>query len=132
VSAAKPEVVCLCGSTRFPQAFDLVNMHLSLMGKIVISVGMCGHADRPEGARFLTSDGDESTPEKQGLDQLHFRKIDLADSIFVVNPGGYIGSSTAREIAYAVGKGKPVRFLFPDDDEWGEQAAALALLERGS
>lgn len=110
----RPKVVCLCGSTRFPQAFELVNMHESLCGHIVISVGMCGHADRPTGARFLTSDGDESSPEKQALDQLHFRKIDLADEIVVINVGGYVGASTRREIAYAEKHGKAVRWLFPD------------------
>lgn len=127
-----PAVVCLCGSTRWPQAFELANMHLSLRGKIVISVGMHGHADQPTGARFLTSDGDESTPEKQGLDKLHFRKIDLADEIYVVNVGGYVGSSTRREIAYARSQSKAVRFMFPDaapDDEF-EKARPAALTAR--
>lgn len=103
-------------------------MHLSLQGKIVISVGMHGHADLPIGARFLTSDGDEATPEKQGLDQLHFRKIDLADEIFVINVGGYVGSSTKREIAYARTQGKAVRFMFPDAaplDEYDGHLAAF-------
>lgn len=109
----RPKVYTLCGSTRFPDAFALANMHLSMMGHIVISIGLAGHADEPRGARFLTSDGDESTPEKQGLDQLHFRKIDLSDAIFVVNPGGYVGSSTKREIAYAESRGIAVEWLFP-------------------
>lgn len=110
----RPIVTTLCGSTRFPDAFALANMHLSLQGRIVIGLGMLGHADEPRGARFLTSDGDESTPEKQGLDQLHFRKIDLSDGIYVVNVGGYVGSSTKREIAYATAQGKTVEWLFPD------------------
>src|SRR4051812_17125075 len=99
-------VTTLCGSTRFPDAFALANMHLSLQGRVVIPLGMLGHADEPRGARFLTSDGDEGTPEKQGLDALHFRKIDLSDGIFVVNVGGYVGSSTKREITYARARGK--------------------------
>jgi hypothetical protein len=106
-------VTTLCGSTRFPDAFALANLHLSLEGRIVISVGMLGHADEPRGARFLTSDGDETTPEKQGLDKLHFRKIDLSDGIYVVNVGGYVGSSTKREIAYAEEQGKTVEWMFP-------------------
>jgi hypothetical protein len=89
-------------------------MHLSLRGCIVIGLGMFGHADEPRGARFITSDGDENMPEKQGLDQLHFRKIDLSDGIYVCNVGGYIGSSTRREIAYAEQHGKTVEFMFPD------------------
>ncbi|MEH3055462.1 MAG: hypothetical protein PGN13_16195 [Patulibacter minatonensis] len=109
----RPIVTTLCGSTRFPEAFALANMHLSMQGRIVIGLGLMGHADEPRGARFLTSDGDESTPEKQGLDRLHFAKIDLSDGIFVVNPGGYVGSSTRREIAHAEATGKTVEWLFP-------------------
>lgn len=110
----KPTVTTLCGSTRFPDAFALANMHLSLLGRIVLSVGMLGHADQPQGSRFLCSDGDEAHPAKQGLDTLHFRKIDLSDGIYVVNPAGYIGSSTRREISYARKYGKTVEWMFPE------------------
>ena len=44
------------------------------------------------------------------------RKIDLADAIFVVDPGGYIGESTTREIEYARSAGKPVVRLSQIDD----------------
>lgn len=110
----KPMVVTLCGSTAFPTAFELANMHLSAMGHVVIGLGMMGHADQPSGARKLTADGDESTPVKQALDRLHFAKIDLSDAIYVVNVGGYVGSSTRREIAYARSMGKAVLWMFPD------------------
>lgn len=105
-------IYTLCGSSRFPEAFHLVNAHLSMQGHIVISLGLFGHADEPRGARFLTSDGDENTKEKAQLDQLHFRKIDISDAIFVINVGGYVGSSTKREIAYAWEKGKRIEWLF--------------------
>jgi hypothetical protein len=42
---------------------------------------------------------------------MHLRKIDLADEVFVVNVGGYIGTSTRREIEYAGKTGKVVRYL---------------------
>jgi hypothetical protein len=84
-----------------------------------------GHGDDPQGSRFLCADGDESTAGKQGLDQVHLRKIELADEVLVVNVGGYVGSSTLREIAHAVGLRKPVRFLFPDAIP--DDAAALFL-----
>ena len=106
--------ITLCGSTRFPDAFELANMHLSLMGHVVISVGMHGHTDQPRGAKFLTSDGDESTREKQALDRLHFQKIAQSDEIFVINVGGYVGSSTRREIEFARQHDKGVRWMFPD------------------
>jgi len=107
-------IYTLCGSTRFPDAFALANMHLSALGHVVIGLGMSGHTDEPRGARFLTSDGDETTPGKRGLDELHLRKIDLSDAIFVVNVAGYIGSSTRREIAHAWATGKAVVWMFPD------------------
>ena len=108
----RPIITTLCGSTRFPEAFALVNMHLTLLGRVVLNVGMLGHADQPQGSRFLCSDGDESTPEKKRLDELHFRKIDQSDGIFVINPGGYLGTSTMREIDYAMARGKTIEWLF--------------------
>lgn len=47
------------------------------------------------------------------LDMLHLRKIDLADRVLVINPGGHIGESTGKEIAYAGANGKPVSFADP-------------------
>lgn len=101
--AEKPKVVCLCGSTRFPGAWKTAHREESLAGRIVLSVGVMIQAgDSP-----IRHDG----PEKKLLDELHLRKIDLADEVLVLNVGGYIGKSTAREIAYAREHGKPVRFL---------------------
>lgn len=110
-------IITLCGSSRFPQAFELANMHLSLLGHVVIRLGMYGHADRPDGARFLTSDGDLNCDVKQQLDKLHKRKIDLADAIYVVNVGGYIGTSTAGEIGYAIAHDKTVMWMFDPETE---------------
>jgi hypothetical protein len=88
-----------------------VMMAETLAGRIVVPMGLYGHADFPTGAREATNDGDEATPVKQMLDRLHFAKIDLADEILVVNVGGYIGTSTKREVAYAKAHGKGVRWL---------------------
>ncbi|WP_201293988.1 hypothetical protein [Natronorubrum halalkaliphilum] len=86
-----PEVVCLCGSTRFKETYREANERLTMEGKIVLSCGVFGHAD---GVSF-------SEGEKQMLDALHKRKIDLADRIHVINVAGYIGDSTQSEIEYA-------------------------------
>lgn len=106
------KVIVLCGSSRFPAAFELANMHLSLQGHIVVGLACYGHADKPEGSKFLTSDAAVDDPTKKKLDELHFRKIDLADEICVINVGGYIGASTRNEIEYARKHGKRVRYLF--------------------
>lgn len=110
MNTEKPTVVCLCGSSRYPDAHFRVMMDETLAGRIVIPLGLYGHADFPPGAKHATSDGDESTAVKQMLDRLHFRKIDMSDEILVVNVGGYIGSSTQREITYAQAQGKRIRF----------------------
>jgi hypothetical protein len=87
-------------------------MHLTLMGHIVIGLGCNGHADYPQGAKFLTGDNNDSGEIKQNLNTIHFQKIDLADEIFVINVGGYIGESTRKEIIYAIKQGKTVNYMF--------------------
>jgi hypothetical protein len=77
---------------------------LSLAGNIVISVGLFGHS----GDNEVWDDG-----VKEMLDDMHKRKIDMADEIFVINVGGYIGSSTRSEIEYAKATGKSVEYLEP-------------------
>jgi hypothetical protein len=98
-----PTIVCLCGSTRFVEAWKAETRRLSLEGKIVLSVGVLIHA----GAEPIK----EGTSEKFLLDQLHKRKIDLADEVFVLNVGGYVGDSTRSEIEYAERTGTPVSYL---------------------
>jgi hypothetical protein len=107
----RPRIVCLCGSSRFRREHEQAAMAETLAGRIVVGMGLFGHDDHPAGARAITCDGDESTAVKQQLDWLHFRKIDLADEVLVLNVGGYIGSSTSREVCYAMAQGKGVRLL---------------------
>ena len=104
-------VVTLCGSTRFKEEFLTVQKRLTLKGKIVLSVGLFGHSGDEE-----VWDGmDEGTlgKTKAMLDDMHKRKIDMADSISVINVGGYIGESTRSEIEYAKEHGKGVEYLEP-------------------
>lgn len=104
---ARPKIVCLCGSTRFYEAFQWANYRETMLGNIVLSVGFYPHSQRQ-------AHGEEvgcTEEQKIALDELHLRKIDLADEMLVLNVGGYYGDSTAREIQYAHDHGKPVRFL---------------------
>jgi nucleoside 2-deoxyribosyltransferase len=103
-----PTVVCLCGSTRFYDAFQQANYDLTMRGQIVLSVGFYPHAKAEHG--HGAGVGHDSA-KKRRLDELHKRKIDLADYVLVLNVGGYIGDSTRSEIAYAHAHGKPVRYL---------------------
>jgi hypothetical protein len=102
----RPKIVCLCGSTRFMEQFFEEGWRLTLGGVIVLSVGVCTHAEH-HGAEAL---GPEVVEK---LDELHLRKIDLADEVRILNVGGYIGESTKRELAYAREHGKLVTFLEP-------------------
>lgn len=105
----KYKVVTLCGSTRFKDEFMEAQKRLTLEGNIVISVGLFGHS----GDNEVLEDMDEGTltSTKEMLDDMHKRKIDMADEIFVINVGRYIGESTRSEIEYAAAHGKIVRYL---------------------
>ena len=103
------KVITLCGSTRFKDEFMEAQKRLTLEGNIVISVGLFGHSGDIE--VWENMDEGTLTKTKDMLDDMHKRKIDMADEIFVINVGGYIGSSTRSEIDYAVAVGKPVHYL---------------------
>ena len=96
------KVITLCGSTKFKEQYLEAQKQLTLEGNIVISVGLFGHSGDDE---VWTED------TKAMLDDMHKRKIDMADEIFVINVGGYIGESTRSEIQYAIETGKAVRYL---------------------
>lgn len=95
----RPEIVCICGSIRFAEEMRAANSDLTLAGVIVVAPG--------EADEVVTAE------QKAALDALHLAKIDLADRVLVVNPGGYVGESTSREIAYARAAGTPVSFTDP-------------------
>jgi hypothetical protein len=97
----KYPVITLCGSTRFKEQFLEAQKYLTLEGNIVISVGLFGHSGDDE----VWTDG-----TKAMLDDMHKRKIDMADAIYVINVGGYIGESTRSEIEYAKKHGKTIFF----------------------
>ena len=103
------EVVTLCGSTRFKDEFIKEQKRLTLEGKIVISVGLFGHSGDNEVWENMTED--TLTKTKEMLDDMHKRKIDMADSIHVINVNGYIGSSTRSEIEYAKKHNKKITYL---------------------
>lgn len=105
-----PKVVCLCGSSRFYEAYQQAEYDETMAGNIYLSIGFyphCSERDHGEGV------GHDSA-EKAMLDELHKRKIDLADEVFVLNVDGYIGDSTRSEVEYARATGKPIRWLEPD------------------
>lgn len=104
-----PPIVCICGSTRFREAWESAIASLERQGKIVLAVGS-----------FPNAAGIElPVEEKLRYDVLHRRKIDMADEILVLNVGGYIGESTRGEISYAIQRGKPINWLENTPDAAG-------------
>lgn len=96
-----PKIVCLCGSTKFKQQFLDAQFRFTMAGYIVLSVGCFMHADKIS----------ITFSEKEKLDELHKRKIELADEVFIVNVDGYIGNSTTVELEYAEYLGKMITYL---------------------
>ena len=105
------KVITLCGSARFKDQFIKIQKELTLQGYIVISVGLFDDKDVWE-----SMDEADLTKTKEMLGDMHKRKIDMSDEIFVINVGGYIGESTKSEIDYASSTGKTVKYLEPVED----------------
>ena len=105
----KYKVITLCGSTKFKNEFLKAQKDLTLQGNIVISVGLFGHSGDQE--VWESMDEGTLTKTKEMLDDMHKRKIDMADEIFVINVDGYIGESTKSEIEYALKNNKRVNYL---------------------
>ncbi len=98
---ARPTVVCLCGSTRFKEEFELVAREETLKGRIVLTLAV-----------FCQADGDPLAKEQVTmLRHLHRHKIKMSDEILVVNIDGYIGDSTRKEIEFAKANQKRIEYL---------------------
>lgn len=119
----RPEIVCICCPTRFVDEMHAANRDLNFAGVIIVAPGVFSPAED----QMIIKE------QKSALDALHLRKIDLADPVLVVNPGGYIGELTSREIAYARASGKPVSFTDPiwpacaDEGGWTGSVAEWSL-----
>lgn len=98
----KYKVITLCGSAKFEEDFLREQKRLTLEGNIVVSVGFFGST----GSKEILSD-----ETKLMLGDIHKRKIDMADEIFVINKNGYIGESTQSEIEYAKNTNKIVNYM---------------------
>lgn len=102
-----PEVITLCGSTRFKEEYLEVQKRLTLSGKIVLSVGLFNHAENER----LTDE------QENMMDELHLRRIDLSNGIYVIDVGGYIEPSIRNEIEYATSQNKSVRYYSREFDQ---------------
>lgn len=102
----RPEIICLCGSSRFIELFAVLGWEFEKEGKIVVGLHLL-----PASYTKVKDHLAEHEGVAAQMDELHLRKIDLSDRVFVVNKDGYVGDSTRREIAYARSVGKPIVYL---------------------
>jgi len=124
-----PKIICFCGSVRFSSEMMIWGWELAKQGIIVLSWHVL-----PDGYFKGTDDhncvhGAEVDGVREIVDELHKRKIDLADEVCVVNIGGYIGDSTKSEIRYAAKHGKPIRFREPEYAERNLREAGVEVTE---
>lgn len=103
----RPVIVCLCGSTRFWRTFQQAGLQETMAGNIVLSIGAASGTDDDHFGNLPQAEYDRI---KEELDSLHFKKIELADEVLILNVDGYIGESTRNELNHARSLGKYVRF----------------------
>ncbi|EZH66011.1 hypothetical protein DH09_14400 [Bacillaceae bacterium JMAK1] len=103
------KVITLCGSTKFKEEFEHANAMLTLEGHAVISVSFF---EQYEGIKI-------SNDQLRMFEEIHMRKIDLADEVMIIDPTGYIGDSTSKEITYANNSGKKVTYY--SQESWAER-----------
>jgi len=105
-----PTIICLCGSTKFSDAYNRAAIYETINGHIVLTIHVDPNTDLPDYSRK------DKASLKKSLDRLHLYQIALADEVLVINQGDYIGKSTQREIKHAAKLGKPIHYLFPHED----------------
>lgn len=115
-------VVCLCGSTKFKSEFEEVNHLFTMEGWIVLAPGVFAHSNET----VLTHEA------KVALDAMHKQKILMAELVFVVNPGGYIGESTRSEIEFALAWDKEVKYLFVQEEPIAKESTDPASNDQGT
>lgn len=117
--SVKPKIICICGSSRFCDVAAVHAWNFEKMGIITLSMHLLPDWYWQATHKVGQSHGAEQEGVAHILDELHLRKIEMADEVFIVNvpiPGhenGYIGNRTRIEIAHAEKLGKPVKYLTP-------------------
>lgn len=115
-----PKIITLCGSTRFMKEFREVERFLTLEGCIPLPPAIFGK-----------SEGLEYTEElAKHLWELHLEKIELSDGIFIVNPNGYLGDSTNKEIEFAKQHSKSIRYYSEEFEEINKSNDSLESLKQ--
>ena len=91
------KIITLCGSLKFKKEMMEIAEKMALDGNCVLTPVY------PVLENYKRTDR-----QLELLKEAHFKKIELSDSILVVNINNYIGNSTNLEIEYAKKLGKKV------------------------
>lgn len=94
------KIVTICGSMKFIDKMKEVATRLEIENKYIV-------------IQCVYTNDKLNEEEQQILSELHYKKINISDAIYVVNVNGYIGSSTIKEIQYAKTLGKEIMYLEP-------------------
>lgn len=91
------KIITLCGSLKFKKEMMEIAEKMALNGNCVLTPVY------PVLENYKRTDR-----QLELLKEAHFKKIELSDSILVVNINNYIGNSTNLEIEYAKKLGKEI------------------------
>lgn len=95
----KYKVITLCGSAKFKKEFFIVQQKLTLEGIIILLPTFFEDCVEVSGSKYSM------------LKDMHIKRIDMSDEIFVINKNGYIGENTKFEIEYSLKIGKKINYL---------------------
>jgi len=94
------KIITICGSLKFENEMKNVSEKLALEGNCVLSVV------------YPTKEKKKYTKEEiEIFRKEHLKKIDISNTIFVINKNGYIGESVRNEIEYAKNQNKEIIYL---------------------
>jgi len=111
---SRPKIICICGSTRFASLHMVKRWEFEKDGKVIcLMINVLPDWYSKEQEWNEPDHIGEQLGIKEILDELHKRKIDLCDEVYVINYQGYIGESTKSEIEYAKKIGKLIKYLEP-------------------
>ena len=100
------KVVTICGSMRFAHQMQETARILEATQRYCVVQCVYNPKKRKE-----------TWEENNNLTEAHFKKIDIADAVYVMNIGGYIGEATKEEIEYAKKQGKEIIYHEPLEEE---------------
>lgn len=109
----RPKIVCLCGSSTFIEQMAIKAWEIEKGGAVALGLHLLPRAYNPAAHHQAELEG-----VAEHMDELHLRKIDLADEVYVVNVDGYVGDSTRNEIAYAILHRVPIVWHEGDGEAW--------------